>query len=102
MREECKVIRQLLSELYPSLKFSIRFKQAKNYIDTSDMIIVKCPNNVNIDEVIRQIKQCTSGIAVFTDGSCESIWNLNNEPKVIMPFTKAVIDLDMTEFIKLI
>lgn len=102
MREECKVLKQLLFELYPSSKFSIRFKQARNYIDTSDMIIVRCPSNIDVDELIKQIKHYSSGIAVFRTGSCESIWNLKNEPKILIPSTKTVIDLDTTEFIKII
>lgn len=100
MREECKTIKQLLFELYPSSKFSIRFRHARNYIDTSDMIIIRCPKNIDVDELVRQIKHYTSGIAVFKDGSCESIWNRKNEPKVLIPSTKTVIDLDTTEFIK--
>lgn len=66
------------------------------------MIIVRCLSNTDTDELIKQIKHYSSGIAVFKDGSCESIWNLKNEPKILIPSTKIVIDLDITEFIKII
>ena len=102
MREECKALKQLLSELYPSSKFSIRFKRARNYIDTSDMIIVRFLSSIDTDELIKQIKHYSSGIVVFKDGSCESIWNRKIEPKILIPSTKTVIDLDTTEFIKII
>lgn len=47
MKEECRNIKRLLHELYPDEKFSIQYKYAANYIDSSDTIKVKVPYGIN-------------------------------------------------------
>lgn len=47
MKEECRSVKRLLQELYPDEKFSVQYKYATSYIDSSDTIKVKVPYGID-------------------------------------------------------
>lgn len=99
MRDECKVVKRLLSELYPNIQFKIQFKSTNNYVFGSDSIIVKCPEEVDINDIIIKIRKWSSGISVFKNGMISSNNSLNS--KIIIPSTKEEYDMNCVNFIKI-
>lgn len=100
MREETKAVKKLLCELWPNNKFYIRFKQAANYVDSSDTIKIQCENTLDKFVVINSIKKCVDGICVFKKGQFAAISEREIEPKIMLPKTSEIIDLNMVEFIE--
>ena len=83
MREECKNIKRLLYELYPTEKFYIRI-----------------PYGMNKNELIQYLYKYTIGICIFSKGEYGAISSSGNS-SVIIPSTNEVFDMDMVEFIEI-
>ena len=101
MREETKAVKKLLHELWPNNKFYIRFKQAANYVDSSDTIKVQCENTLDECVVIDSVKKYVDGICVFKKGQFAAISEREIEPWIKLPSTGELIDLNMVEFIEI-
>lgn len=88
-----------MSKLFPGYKFSIQLKQPSSYISNSDKIKIKCPESVNVNDVIIALKNYVYNICVFEKGSMASVWDTNIEPYIKMP-NGDKIDMEMVEFIE--
>lgn len=73
MRIETKMLKKFLKELYPNQRFSVTFVSAKSYIDTSDKLKVKYPNNLNKKDIIHQLQLHTFEISVFEKNTFAAI-----------------------------
>lgn len=100
MKGECRNIKRLLQELYSDEKFSIQYKYATNYIDSSDTIKVKVPYGINKKELKQYLYKYTIGICIFGKGEYGAISG-NGNSSIIIPSTNEVIDMGMVEFIEL-
>lgn len=100
MKEECRNIKRLLHELYPDEKFSVQYKYAANYIDSSDTIKVKVPYGINKKELKQYLYKYTIGIYILDKGEYGAISGDVNS-SIIIPSTNEVIDMDMVEFIEI-
>lgn len=98
IRTETKIIKQLLKELYPNDKFMLSLRQPSSYVYNSDKIIIKCPNNIDKQDVISTLKRYVYGIDVYEKGSFGYIRHINNTPYILINDEK--IDMDMVEFIE--
>lgn len=101
IRTETKIIRQLLKELYPNDKFMLSLRQPSSYVYNSDKIIIKCPDNIDKQDVIMKLKKHVFGISVYEKGSFGSILNINSTPSVCM-LNGDEMDMDMVEFIEVV
>lgn len=101
IRTETKIIRQLLKELYPNDKFMLSLRQPSSYVYNSDKIIIKCPDNIDKQDVIMKLKKHVFGISVYEKGSFGSISNINSTPSVCM-LNGDEMDMDMVEFIEVV
>lgn len=100
MKEECRNIKRFLYELYPDEKFSIQYKYASNYIDSSDTIKIKVPYGINKKELKQYLYKYTIGIYVLDKSEYGAISGDGNS-SIIIPSTNEVIDMDMVEFIEI-
>ena len=99
IRRETKIIQSLLKEIYPNKKFSIQLKQPSSYVSNSDKIKIKCPEFVDVNNVITELKKYVHGIDVYEKGSFGYISHINNTPYIEMSNGDKV-DMDMVEFIE--
>lgn len=103
MREETKLIKEILKSKYPDKKFKLQYRQASSYYNSSDKLIITIEKNININDVISLIKQNTSGIAVFKKGDIGMIhenYGQFNTPKIWLSDSKKWFDADVMEFIE--
>lgn len=98
MRKETQTIKLLLKELFPNEKFSIRLKEASNYVDTSDKIRVTCAGIIDAENIVDKLKQHTYGILVYKKGDI-SIIHGSSKSYIEMPNGDKV-DMGMVEFIE--
>lgn len=101
IRTETKIIKQLLKELYPNDKFMLSLRQPSSYVYNSDKIIIKCPDNIDKQDVIKKLKKHVFGISVYEKGSFGSISNINSTPSVYMS-NGDEMDMGMVEFIEVV
>jgi hypothetical protein len=99
IRRETKIIQSLLKEIYPNKKFSIQLKQPSSYVSNSDKIKIKCPEFVDVNNVIAELKKYVHGIDVYEKGNFGYISHINNTPYIEMSNGDKV-DMDMVEFIE--
>ena len=99
IRRETKIIQSLLKEIYPNKKFSIQLKQPSSYVSNSDKIKIKCPEFVDVNNVIAELKKYVHGIDVYEKGSFGYISHINNTSYIEMSNGDKV-DMDMVEFIE--
>lgn len=67
MRDETYLIKTLLKENYPNINFSVTLKQPKNYVQSSDKIVILYDWNsckIPCDIIIEYLKKNTKNIAV--------------------------------------
>lgn len=103
MREETKLIKEILKSKYPDKKFNLQYRQASSYYNSSDKLIITIEKDININDVISFIKQNTSGIAVFKKGDIGMIhenYGQFNTPKIWLSDSKKWFDADVMEFIE--
>lgn len=103
MRQETKIIKDILTSKYPDKKFKFQYRQATNYYNFSDKLIITIDEDVNIDDVVLFIKQNIKGIAVFKKGDIGMIrenYGKFNEPKIWLSDSEEWFDADVMEFIE--
>lgn len=103
MREQTKVIKEILKTKYPISKFKLKYVETNNYIDGSDKIVVTCDRDIDVDDVILLIKNNIRGIAVFKTGDVGIIhenYNQFNEPQIQL-LDGTWLDADVMEFIEI-
>ena len=103
MREETKLIKEILKSKYSDKKFMLQYRQASSYYNSSDKLIITIEKDININDVISLIKQNTSGIAVFKKGDIGMIhenYGQFNTPKIWLSDSKKWFDADVMEFIE--
>lgn len=98
MRVQTMAIRDILKSKYPTGKFKLAYKTTHNYIDRSDRVVVKCDKNIDVDEVIKLLKEYTSGIGIYKTGSMAM--SRGAEPKIYAMVIDEWIDTDLMEFIE--
>lgn len=103
MRQETKLIKDILNNEFPNQKFKFRYIQARNYIDSSDKIKITCEKNLDIEDVIKCISKYVLGIKTYRKGSVATIYepyNIFNHPKIMSIVYGEWIDVDVLEFIE--
>lgn len=100
MRQETRLIKDILESKYPDNKFKFRYKTASNYCDSSDTLIVTCERWMNIDEVISYISNYVSGIKVFKYGDVASIHHRHFTSQILSVKTNEWIEAGLMEFIE--
>lgn len=98
MKNETKNVKKLLKELFPQETFSVRFETTISYVDSSDKIKIRCPQNIDTDIVIQTLRQYVSNIVIYKNGTVVSISN-NETPKLHFS-NGTIVDMDMVEFIE--
>lgn len=68
IRRETKIIQSLLKEIYPNKKFSIQLKQPSSYVSNSDKIKIKCPEFVDVNNVIAELKNMYMALMFMKKG----------------------------------
>ena len=100
MREETKIIKKFLQENYPNNRFRFKFKSARNYVDSSDCLLVLCDSTLNVEDVINTFKRNTKGISVFKTGSLGIIFDRYTTPKIYIKSIERWVEFDLMEFIE--
>ena len=103
MRQETRLIKEILKSKYPDKKFKFQYRQASSYYNSSDKLVITIGDGIDIDDVVLLIKQNTNGIAVFKKGDIGMIhenYNQYNEPKIWLSDLKKWFDADVMEFIE--
>ena len=100
MRQETRLIKEILKSKYPDKKFRFRYKTASNYCDSSDTLIVTCERWLDIDEVISFIRQYVGGIRVFKHGDVASIHSRHFTSQILSIETNEWIEAGLMEFIE--
>lgn len=99
MRKETKLIKNILQSKYPNKTFSIRFKTATQYYDTSDKIIITIPKDMYND--IRQLlSNNVKNIKITKFGELVSISGFST-PLIYDIKNNVWVDADMLEFIEI-
>lgn len=98
MTTQVKIVKKLLKAVFPGYGFSVYMKRARNYVDSSDRIIVVSHKAVT-DEVIKQLKQVTRGIVIDRYGKVLCKFN-KSAPMMYDAEEKEWVDFDLCEFIE--
>ncbi len=99
MREQTKVIKEILKDKFPSDEFKLKYVETNNYVDTSDKIILTCNRGFDVDNVIRVLKEYTFGIKIYKQGDGASVWK-DVEGKIYSLDKKEYVLADLLEFIE--
>ena len=103
LRQETKLIKEILKSKYPNKKFEFQYRQPSSYYNSSDKLVITIEKDIDINDVISLIKQNTKGIAVFKKGDIGMIhenYGQYNEPKIWLADSKKWFDADVMEFIE--
>ena len=101
MRQETRLIKEILKFEYPDKKFKFRYKTTHNYIDSSDTLIIICERRTDIENIISTIKKYVDGIKVFKQGDIACIFNRYIESQILSIKTQEWIDAGLMEFIEI-
>lgn len=101
MRQETRLIKELLKSKYPDKKFKFQYRQPSSYYNSSDKLIITISKDVDVNEVLSIINENTRGIKVFKSKSISAINNLTNEPHIHIPDSEEWFDADVLEFIEI-
>ena len=102
MRKETRLIKTLLKENFPSVDFSVTLKQPKNYVCSSDKIVVlydwdKC--KIPSDVFIEYLQKNTKHIEVGVQG--KQLVKLNYFQSLVYNIkTDTWDDVDLVDFIE--
>lgn len=99
IRKETKVIKNIIKCKYPNIKFSIRYKTVKNYVDSSDKIVIKLYDADYVDDIIKLIREHVEHISVFRTGDVASM-NGDFNAKIANSNYSEYIEPDLLEFIE--
>ena len=103
MRYETLLIKNLLTEKYPDINFSVRIKHPKNYVRSSDKIIVSyswSKHKIPVDEFISYLKDNTKNIVIGRIGFPLAKTNYF-APLVYNVKTDTWDDVDLVDFIEI-
>lgn len=103
MRQETRLIKKILQLEYPDKKFKLKYRLAKNYIDSSDKIIISYSHDVNVNEIISVLMKYVIDIKVFEEGEVESIYERSrriNIPRIFSLDSHEWVETDLMEFIE--
>lgn len=99
MRRETVLIKGILKKFFPNKKYSVRFIQAAQYIDTSDKIRIKIDEE-EYNHMCTILNSHTRGIRIAKVGYCTSISGQSTS-QIYNVETEQFEDADMLEFIEL-
>lgn len=103
MRQETRLIKEILKSEYPDKKFKLKYRLARNYIDSSDKLIVTCSSDVDMNEVIDVLRKYVVCIKVSEEGEVESIYlhyGRTNIPRIFSLESHEWVETDLMEFIE--
>ena len=98
MKNETRLVKNLLQKHFPSHKCSIRFIAAKQYYTTSDKIRITVPQCI-FEDAISVIRKNTKDIKISTNGYAVSASGIT-KPMIYNVATNTFCDVDMVEFIE--
>ena len=98
MRREVKILKSILRQEFPNSNVSVRFKQAANYVEGSDKMLVSL-DNASFADVRTTLQHYTRNVSVYRyreivarGGMCD--------PYILDPASKEWISMDVCEFIE--
>lgn len=100
LRQETRLIKDILKSKYPEKKFKFRYKTASNYYDSSDTLIITCDGWMDVDEVISFIREYVSGIKVFRHGDIAFIHHRHINSRILSIKTNEWVEAGLMEFIE--
>lgn len=98
MRNETRVVKNLLLHYFPQQKIKVRFVEAKQYYTTSDKIIVSVPSEI-ADDVIATLRRNVQNIKVSRKGETTAISGISC-PLIFNVVNNKYYDAEMVEFIE--
>lgn len=99
MKTPTKLIKSLLRRKFPLAHIEVRFRQASNYVDSSDKIIITIDEDYK--EVHAVLTKYTRHISIYQQGQIASRW-ANCNPEIFDISTETWKDADVCEFIEVI
>lgn len=100
LRQETRLIKEILKSKYPDKKFKFQYRTPRQYIDTSDKLVVTCERYMDIDDVVSTLKKYTRYIGVYKKGTIASIWSRTIESQIFSISENKFVDCDLLEFIE--
>lgn len=99
MRKETKLIKNILKSKFPNSIFSIRYKVATQYYDTSDKIII-CVKEEKYENIKKLLSNYVKNIKITKYGELVSISGFST-PLIYDIENNVWVDVDMLEFIEI-
>lgn len=99
MRKETKLIKNILKSEYPNIVFSIRYKIASQYYDTSDKVII-CVKEEKYENIKKLLSNYVKNIKITKYGELVSISGFST-PLIYDIKNNVWVDVDMLEFIEI-
>lgn len=99
MRHEVKILKTILKNEYPFSNISVRFLACRNYIDSSDKMLVNI-DGVSFADVHNTLSHYTRNVSVYRHKDLMSRSGVC-DPYILNPDSKTWISLDMCEFIEI-
>lgn len=99
MRREVRILKSVLRQEFPDSKISVRFKQAANYVDGSDKMLVTL-DNASFADVRTTLQHYTRNVSVYRYKEMVARGGMCN-PYILDPASKEWISMDVCEFIEI-
>ena len=99
IRSETKIVKDIIMSKYPNIKFTIQYKAVRNYIDSSDKIVVKLYDKHNMEDIVTLLREHVQNIAVYREGEVASVYGKFNAKIANVDFSE-YIEPDLLEFIE--
>ena len=103
MRQETRLIKDILQSAFPQKKVRFQYIQASSYYNSSDKLIVTIGDDMDINAVISVIKENVRGISVYRHGGLGVIhesYGKYNSPEIWISSLQQWHDADVLEFIE--
>jgi hypothetical protein len=100
MKQETKLIKEILQQEFQGTKFYFKYKTARDYSYTSDILQITCDHSVDINKVIQTINKYVYCIGVYKKGMITSIYNDNYDAAIYSIKENKYIQCETLEFIE--
>lgn len=98
MKREVRMLKSILRMEFPNSKVSVRLKQATNYVDGSDKMLVTL-DNTNFADVRNTLQRYTRNVSVYRHKDIAARGGIC-DPYILDPASKEWVSMDICEFIE--
>lgn len=98
MRPETKILKSIMKLEFPQSTVHVQFKPTRNYVDSSDKLVLTITNAVWRD-ILTTLQHYTRNVSICLQGELSSRGGICS-PSILNPETKAWVSLDCCEFIE--